>query len=95
MKTIKKADKLADWLIEEYPPFFPIDRKKLIEDIQKNIIEGWIPYVIWYNENHKNKLDFPTDPQFFIERVFHKSINKCEIIPPRIGQELSEYAKED
>lgn len=90
---MKKAKTIAKWLIEEYPPFFPIDEEALINDIQKNIIEGWIPYILWYNENHEKKITFPTDPQEFIERVFHKSIEKCSITPPKIGESVKDYLK--
>lgn len=91
MKRIKSAKSLAKWLMEEYPPFYEIDEESLSENIQKNIIDGWIPYILWYNQVHKKKITLPTDPQAFIERVLHKSVSKCEITPPKIGQEIKDW----
>ena len=91
MKKVKSAKALAKWLIDEYPPFYDMDEEALTQNIQKNILDGWIPYIIWYNETHKNKLTLPTDPQSFIDRVFHKSISKCEITPPKKGQEIKDW----
>lgn len=85
------AKELAEWLLDEYPFFYPADEDELEENIQNNILDGWIPYIVWYNKEHKNKITFPTDPQDFIERVLHKSIEKCGIPAPKVGQEIKDY----
>lgn len=91
---MKIVENLVEWLVEEYPPFFPVDEEKLKNDIQNNIIDGWIPYILWYNKTHNKQLSLPTTPKEFIERVFHCSIEKCSITPPKIGQEISDYLSE-
>lgn len=91
---MKSAKKIALWLIDEYPPFYSINEEELIKNIQENIIDGWIPYIEWYNKTHRIKMSLPTDPQDFIERVLHKSLMKCEIKPPKIGQDIRDYLEE-
>lgn len=87
----KKIDEIVEWLIDQYPPFLEIDKENLKNNIEKNIINGWIPYIKWYNETHEKKLNFPTSPKAFILEVFHCSLSKCEISPPKIGQGLYDY----
>lgn len=86
-------DELVEWVESEYPIDYPIDLDKLEENIVNNVLNGWIPYIKWYNKMNPNKKisEELLNPKILIRDVFKFSLVKLEIAPPKIGEDLKLY----